>query len=75
MYTLAKAEKLIVAEWRTWSKHRGSYSYADMLEFYNWLKKDRPGLFLFRAGGVEQWQRIRGWLQSDEDIQSKLRER
>ena len=72
MYTVAEAEQLIVAEWRAWSKQRGSYSGTDMLIFFNWLKKDRSHLLSFRCRG-DQWQRVHGWLQSDEDIQSKLR--
>jgi hypothetical protein len=71
MYTVTEVEQLIVAEWRTWSKQRGSYSGADMLSFYCWLQKDRSHLLLFRCSG-DKWQKVRGWLQRDEDIQSKL---
>lgn len=72
MYTIAEVEQLIVAEWRTWSKLRGSYSGADMLRFFCWLQNDRSHLLLFRCSG-DKWQRVHGWLQSDEDSQSKLR--
>lgn len=72
MHTVAKAEQLIVAEWRAWSKQRDSYSVADMLSFFCRLQKDRSHLLSFRCSG-DQWQRVHGWLQSDEDIQSKIR--
>ena len=72
MHTVTKAEQLIVAEWRAWSKQRGCYSAYDMQIFFGWLQKDRSHLLSFRCSG-DKWQRVRGWLQSDEYIQSKLR--
>ena len=72
MYTVEEAKKLIVTEWRAWSKQHGSYSGYHMLTFFNWLQKDRPHLLSFRCTG-DKWQRVHGSLQSDEDIQSQLR--
>ncbi len=74
MLTVAKAEKLIIVEWREWSKRRGSYSDRDMLMFFSWLQKNKKDLLSFRCD-YDKWQKVHGWLQSDEDIQSKLRNR
>jgi hypothetical protein len=73
MLTLAKAKKLIIAEWRTWAKKRGSCTIIDMQVFYfSWLKKTRPELTTFECRG-DQWQVVREWLQQAEDRQVKLR--
>ena len=70
--TLAKAEKLLIAEWRRWAKKRGSYGAIDMQVFYfSWLKKSRQELRTFKCPG-DQWQVVREWLQQDEDSQVKL---
>jgi len=70
---LARAEKLIMAQWRTWAKKRGSYTITDMQLFYfSWLKRRRPELLTFTCPG-DQWQVVREWLQQDEDSQVKLR--
>lgn len=70
---LARAERAILAEWRTWAKKRGLYRIIDMQVFYfSWLKKRRPELLTFKYQG-DQWQVVRAWIQSDEDIQVKLR--
>jgi hypothetical protein len=50
--TVARAEKLIIAEWRTWAKRRGAYTMTDMQIFYfAWLKKSRPELLTFKCNG------------------------
>jgi len=73
MLTLAKAQKLIIDEWSRWAKKRGSSAIIDMQVFYFiWLKKSRPELLTFKCQG-DQWQVVRVWLQSDEDIQVKRR--
>ncbi len=70
---LARAEKLIMAEWRTWAQKRRSYTITDMQVFYfSWLKKRRPELLTFTCRG-DQWQVVREWLEQDEDSQVKLR--
>lgn len=67
--TLARAETLINAEWRAWSKRHGSYTITDMLLFYfGWLKNDKPKLLAFPYQG-QQWQVVRAWLQRDESLQ------
>ena len=71
--TLARAEKLILGEWRRWAKKYGSRTIADMQLFYfGWLKKDKPQLLFFPFPG-QQWHVVRVWLQRDEGIQCKLR--
>ena len=63
--TLASAEKLVIAEWRTWAKKRGSCTIIDMQVFYfSWLKKSRPELTTFECRG-DQWQVVLAWLQHD----------
>jgi len=65
--TLASAEKLVSAEWRTWAKKRGSHAITDMQIFYfSWLRKNRPELLTFKCQGY-QWQVVWSWLQRDED--------
>jgi len=71
--TLASAEKLVIAEWRTWAKKRGSWTIIDMQVFYfSWLKKSRPELTTFECRG-DQWQVVLAWLQHDEGRQVKRR--
>ena len=68
MYTVAEAERLIVAEWRTWKKQYGS-GPANMMDFYfKWLPSNRPDLLRFRCKrDQDKWQRVRGWIQRDDD--------
>ena len=64
MLTLAKAQKVIIDEWRRWAKKRGSCAIIDMQVFYfTWLKKSRPELLAFTGPG-DQWQVVRAWLSS-----------
>jgi hypothetical protein len=71
--TLARAEKLIIAEWHKWAKKRGSYTITDLQIFYfAWLPENKPKLLSFRCPG-DQWQVVRGWIQKDEALQVKLR--
>jgi hypothetical protein len=72
MHTVTEAEQLIIAEWRAWSSQRGSYSSYDMQIFWGWLQQNKSYLLSFRCSD-DKWQRVRGWLQNYEDIQSKLR--
>jgi len=74
--TVAKAERSIIAEWRTWAKKRRSYTITDMQIFYfvwlRWLRMTKPKLLSFKCQG-DQWQVVRVWLQHDEVLQVKLR--
>ena len=72
MYKLEDVEPMVVAAWRDWAKERGSYTGTDMLIFFGWLQQNKPGLLQFRGPG-DKWQRVHGWLQRDEDMQSRLR--
>jgi hypothetical protein len=70
--TVARAEKLIIAEWRTWAKRRGAYTITDMQIFYfAWLKRTKPDLLTFKCNG-DQWLVVRAWLQHDVDRQVRL---
>jgi len=71
--TLARAEKLLIAEWRRWAKKRGSSAIIDMQVFYfSWLKKSKPELLAFKCHS-DQWQVVRAWLQEGEDRPVKFR--
>ena len=71
--TIREAERKIIAEWREWSEHRGTYVLADILEFhFEWLVKIRPDLLLFKCE-EDRWQVVKSWIQNDEAIQAKLR--
>lgn len=72
LHTVAEAEQLIIAEWRAWSNQRSTYSVYAMQIFFGWLQQNKSYLLSFRCSG-DKWQRVHGWLQSDEDIQSKIR--
>ena len=71
--SVAEAERKIISEWRTWSSQRGAYALSDIRTFYfEWLVPNRPDLLEFKCK-YDRWQRVKGWLQNDESIQSKLR--
>lgn len=72
MLTVAEAKQLVVAEWRTWSKERDSYGSAEMQMFFGWVENHKPFFLSFRSHD-DKWQVVHGWLQRDEDTQSKLR--
>jgi len=72
MYTVGEAERLIVDEWRKWSRKHNSYDNVQMLLFFGWLQEEKSQLLSFHCHGDKQ-NRVLGWLQRDEDKQSKLR--
>lgn len=72
MYSISEVEPMIVAEWRRWSRVKGSYSTGDMLEFFSTLQTQNSHLLAFRCSG-DKWQRVHSWLLRDEDEQSRLR--
>ncbi len=72
MRTQAEAKQLVVAEWRTWSTKRDSYGSADMQMFFSWVQNQKPHLLSFRSHD-DPWHVVHGWLQGDEDTQSRLR--
>lgn len=70
--TVARAEKLIIAEWHTWAKTRGAYTITDMQIFYfGWLKQNKPELLMFKCYG-DRWLVVRTWLQDDVGRQVRL---
>ena len=61
------AERLVVQEWRSWSRNLCSPSSSDKLQFFSWLQSEKSELLRFRASG-DKWQHVRGWIESHESL-------
>jgi hypothetical protein len=62
--TYKSERRAILQEYDSWARKNRHAAKADPIEFFSYLRSERPDLLDFNPSGVEKWQLIHGWLKS-----------
>jgi hypothetical protein len=54
----------LLREYDSWATKNPDLAKGDPIEFFSYLRSERPDLLDFNSLGVEKWQLIHGWLKS-----------
>jgi hypothetical protein len=57
-----KDRQAILREWDSWSKQYPVDSAIRGLEFFDYLKVNKPALLEFSSDTPDKWQAVRSWL-------------